>query len=61
MVQGEGFDRARLVEHLNGYGGALPPLRFAWIAEIPRNAMGKIERNRLRDETMAVLGGGAPS
>jgi acyl-coenzyme A synthetase/AMP-(fatty) acid ligase len=56
VVQGEGFDRARLVEHLNGYGGALPPLRFAWIAEIPRNAMGKIERNQLRAEAMSVLG-----
>jgi acyl-CoA synthetase (AMP-forming)/AMP-acid ligase II len=61
VVQGVGFDRERLVAHLNGYGDALPRLRFAWIAEIPRNAMGKIERNRLRDETMAVLGGGPPA
>lgn len=63
VVQGPGFDRDRLVAHLSGYGGALPPVRFAWIAEIPRNAMGKIERDRLRKEAIEVLGagsGGAP-
>ena len=56
VVQGVGFDRARLVAHLKSYGAALPSVRFAWIEEIPRNAMGKIERNRLRSEAMAVLG-----
>lgn len=51
------FDRERLVQHLAGYPG-LPPLRFAWIDEIPRNAMGKIERQTLRDAVMAATGRG---
>jgi 2,3-dihydroxybenzoate-AMP ligase len=56
VVQGADFDRARLVSHLSSYGEVMPQVRFAWIEEIPRNAMGKIQRDRLRDETMAVLG-----
>jgi acyl-CoA synthetase (AMP-forming)/AMP-acid ligase II len=56
VVQGEGFERERLVAALQGLPGVWPPTRFAWIAEIPRNAMGKVERARLRSETMAALG-----
>ncbi|THD63306.1 AMP-binding protein [Phenylobacterium sp.] len=56
VVQDEDFDRERLIAHLAAQSEGLPPFRFAWIAEIPRNAMGKVERNRLRAETMAALG-----
>ena len=56
VVQGEGFERERLVATLQGLPGVWPPVRFAWIVQIPRNAMGKIERVRLRSEAMAALG-----
>jgi acyl-coenzyme A synthetase/AMP-(fatty) acid ligase len=50
-----GFDRADLAPHLAKYPG-LPPPRFAWIDEIPRNPMGKIERTRLREAVMTAIG-----
>lgn len=49
------FDREALAQHLAGYRN-LPPPRFAWIDEIPRNAMGKVERSKLRDLLMTALG-----
>ncbi len=54
VVRGPGFDRDQLSSILKG--ARLPEVRFAWSEAIPRNAMGKIERERLRRETMAVLG-----
>lgn len=48
-----GFDRERLIAHLAD-DPALPPPRLAWIDEIPRNAMGKVERARLREAVLAV-------
>jgi long-chain acyl-CoA synthetase len=57
----DGFDRQGLAEHIARREDDLPPVRFAWIQEIPRNAMGKVERRRLREETMAVLGISATS
>jgi acyl-CoA synthetase (AMP-forming)/AMP-acid ligase II len=56
VVRGEGFDRARLAAHLDAHRPALPPVRFAWTDEIPRNNMGKIERLRLRQDAIGVLG-----
>lgn len=53
-----GFDRDSLVAHLAKTPG-LPPLRFAWIDEIPRNAMGKVERGKLRDALLAATQRGA--
>jgi acyl-coenzyme A synthetase/AMP-(fatty) acid ligase len=56
VVTEAGVDRARL-------GGEIasttdqPPLRFAWIDEIPRNAMGKVERGHLRDAVLSALAG----
>jgi acyl-CoA synthetase (AMP-forming)/AMP-acid ligase II len=50
-----GFDRDRLAVHLAAYPN-LPPRRFAWIGEIPRNTMGKVDRNVLRDAVLAVTG-----
>ena len=47
------FDRDSLAPHLAAYPD-LPPPRFAWVSEIPRNAMGKVERNRLRDALLAA-------
>lgn len=55
VVTGEGFDRAQLAQRVEPRDQALPKVRFAWTEEIPRNASGKIERQRLRDETMAAL------
>ncbi|MBL8773475.1 MAG: acyl--CoA ligase [Phenylobacterium sp.] len=49
------LDREGLANHVNGSGRKLPEIRVAWIERIPRNAMGKAERRRLRDETIAVL------
>jgi long-chain acyl-CoA synthetase len=56
VVRGEGFERGRLVDQLARHGNGFPTVRFAWTEEIPRNAMGKVDRRRLRDETLAVLG-----
>jgi acyl-coenzyme A synthetase/AMP-(fatty) acid ligase len=52
-----GFDRDRLSEHLAAYEG-LPPSRFAWIEEIPRNAMGKVDRGLLRNAVLAATEAG---
>jgi acyl-CoA synthetase (AMP-forming)/AMP-acid ligase II len=56
VVQGEGFERERLAAHLDQLRESVWPIRFAWTEAIPRNAMGKAERRRLRDETLAALG-----
>jgi acyl-CoA synthetase (AMP-forming)/AMP-acid ligase II len=48
-----GFDRDRLAAHLAARGG-LPPSRFAWIDEIPRNAMGKVDRGLLRNAVLSA-------
>ena len=54
VVVPEGFDRDSLVAHL-ARRPDLPPLRLAWTDEIPRNAMGKVERARLRDAVLGAL------
>ena len=54
VVTEPGFDRDGLAPHLANYPN-LPPNRFAWTDEIPRNARGKIERNKLRDALIAAL------
>lgn len=54
VVTAPGFDRDSLAAHLANYPG-LPEKRFAWTETIPRNAMGKVERDKLRDALLAVL------
>ncbi len=54
VVTEPGFDRETLAPHLGGYPG-LPPNRFAWVDEIPRNVRGKVERTKLRDALLAAL------
>lgn len=54
VVAEPGFERDSLAAHLAKYPD-LPPNRFAWIDEIPRTALGKVERTRLRDALMAAL------
>ena len=49
------LDRQGLADHIARSGRGLPEVRFAWIDTIPRNAMGKAERRRLREETISVL------
>jgi acyl-CoA synthetase (AMP-forming)/AMP-acid ligase II len=61
VVRGPDFDRQRLVDHLAASPVELPDIRFAWTEAIPRNAMGKIERRRLRQEAAAALGLGPPA
>lgn len=48
-----GFDRDSLTLHLAGYPH-LPAHRFAWTDEIPRNAMGKADRAKLREAVLAA-------
>lgn len=55
VVQREGFEREHLTRIIAAEGSKLPPVRFAWSEVVPRNAMGKIERDRLRQVTMAAL------
>ena len=57
VVAVPGFDRDSLAIHLSGFEG-LPENRFAWIDAIPRNAMGKVERGKLREALIAALGQG---
>jgi acyl-CoA synthetase (AMP-forming)/AMP-acid ligase II len=54
VVADPAFDRAGLVPHLARYPN-LPPPKFAWIDAIPRNAMGKVERTKLRDLLLAAI------
>ena len=49
------FDRDGLAARLAGDRN-LPMVHFAWIDEVPRNAMGKVERPRLRDAVLAAIG-----
>ena len=53
VVTVPGFEREALARHLAGWPD-LPPNRFAWAEEIPRNAMGKVERQTLRDAVIAA-------
>ncbi|MCW5759877.1 MAG: AMP-binding protein, partial [Phenylobacterium sp.] len=55
VVAAPDLDRQGLARHIATSGPNLPEARFAWIEAIPRNAMGKTERRRLREETIAVL------
>lgn len=55
IVADSGLDRQGLAEHVAARP-AMPTPRFAWTESIPRNAMGKIQRRRLREETVAALG-----
>lgn len=48
VVAAPGLDGPQLQAHLAKYQN-MPPLRVAWVDEIPRNGMGKIERNLLRN------------
>lgn len=54
VTAAQGFDRDSLATHLAGYP-ALPPPRFAWIDEIPRNLMGKVDRPQLRALLLAAI------
>ena len=56
VVAETAFDRDSLAQHLDRYP-RLPPKRFAWVDEIPRNAMGKVQRTKLRDALLAALRG----
>jgi len=53
VVTAPGFEREALARHLAAWPD-LPPNRFAWAEQIPRNAMGKVERQTLRDAVIAV-------
>lgn len=48
-----GFERDRLIAYLRDIPG-LPPPRYAWIDEIPRNAMGKVDRGLLRQALLTA-------
>lgn len=54
VVAAPSLDRDALADHL-ARRPDLPPPRLAWIDEIPRNAMGKVERSKLRDLLLAAL------
>lgn len=54
VVTAPEFDRDSLAVHLSNTRG-LPPNRFAWTDQIPRNAMGKVERSKLREALVATL------
>ncbi|MDZ4373703.1 MAG: class I adenylate-forming enzyme family protein [Phenylobacterium sp.] len=53
VVANPGFDGAILTQHLARQGG-LPTPRYAWIPDIPRNAMGKVQRDVLREAVLAA-------
>ena len=55
VAAADDFDREALAVRLSGYRG-LPEVRFAWVEAIPRNAMGKAERLKLRDAVLAATG-----
>ncbi|MDZ4375344.1 MAG: class I adenylate-forming enzyme family protein [Phenylobacterium sp.] len=55
VVADANVSRDALVQRLSGSGVRAPSVRFAWAEEIPRNAMGKIDRKALRAQTLAAL------
>ncbi|MBL8770669.1 MAG: acyl--CoA ligase [Phenylobacterium sp.] len=59
VVAAPGFDRDSLAAHLARRPG-LPAPGYAWTEEIPRNAMGKIDRAQLRAAVQGVLAQGRP-
>lgn len=58
VVAAEGFDRNQLAGELVARV-QLPSLRFAWVEEVPRNQMGKVERAALRAALLSALAGRA--
>jgi acyl-coenzyme A synthetase/AMP-(fatty) acid ligase len=54
VVEGD-VTRDALLERLRAAGVPTLPIRFAWAEEIPRNAMGKVDRTALRTLTEAAL------
>ncbi|MBW8813031.1 MAG: acyl--CoA ligase [Caulobacterales bacterium] len=58
VVAAPDFERESLLRHLARYRD-VPTPHFAWIDEIPRNAMGKVERAKLSDAVLALTRGGA--
>jgi len=48
LVEGEGYDAVRLMAVLKARWPALRTLRLAAIDVVPRNAMAKVERQRLK-------------
>lgn len=56
VVHEVGLDRAGLATKMAEPSHQLPPINFAWTEEIPRNPRGKIDRNALRESTLAALG-----
>lgn len=57
VVMAPGADRDLLAPHLAGWPQRLPPPSYAWTDEIPRNAMGKAERSKLRAAVLAAIRG----
>lgn len=57
IVTAPGFERRRLAAHLAAYP-QLPPRRYAWVEDIPRNVMGKVERGKLRAAVLTALAAG---
>ena len=55
VVAGEDFDREELTRCIAQRASGLS-VRYAWTTSIPRNDSGKIERRRLREETLKALG-----
>ncbi|MBL8554437.1 MAG: acyl--CoA ligase [Phenylobacterium sp.] len=55
VVAGQEITRETLMTYLAQCPQRLPAVRIAWSEEIPRNAMGKIERGVLRDQVAAAL------
>lgn len=56
VVIAAGFERDQLIADLAAFPD-MPPLRIAWTDEIPRNAMGKVERARLSEAVLRARGG----
>lgn len=55
VVSDSGVARDELLARLQAGGAPTTGIRFAWAEEIPRNAMGKIDRPALRAQTKAAL------
>jgi acyl-coenzyme A synthetase/AMP-(fatty) acid ligase len=56
VVVAEGFDRQRVAGEIITRA-ELPMLRIAWVEEVPRNQMGKVERAALREALLRALAG----
>jgi malonyl-CoA/methylmalonyl-CoA synthetase len=58
VVIGQGDEAAMITETRRSLAAYKAPKRVVFVGELPRNAMGKVMKNRLRETYAGIFGGG---